>query len=361
VEELVDSSAPEVANLRTARTSEACRIAGVTCHGLRALRISDGLVAAEILLDKGANVRQCWHLPSGARVLAEAREWEARLADFRRAALRGHTYCDFYEGGWQDVLPARARRADGTILIGAEGGVGEAAILPWEVEAVVSTPAKASVTCRVALPSCGLEVVKRFTVRRGWGELRVETTLRNVAAHDLWISWTQHPALGGDLLDETARLQLPGGRLRATRNASQSDGDRFARTNNLSPTSWIQFDPMTGAAGRNGDDSFVTFGDIERGQAILANDRLGLAAKLRWDRATFPNAWLWCTSGEAIRAVAVEPSTTCLPEMALPPEPESLRLLRAGQTLRSWVSLAVVRAPGRRDTTALSLFGSGRS
>src|SRR6476469_7982833 len=94
-----------------ARAAEAapCELLfGETC-GLRHAVLANGVVRAEVLLDKGANVRQFWHVPSGARLLAETADWTKQLARFRSAGCRGESYCDCYEGGWQDVLPARAR------------------------------------------------------------------------------------------------------------------------------------------------------------------------------------------------------------------------------------------------------------
>src|SRR3954453_22989640 len=152
-----------------------CRLWLGQTAGLRQLTLGNGLVRAEILLDKGANVRQFWHVPTETRTLAETTDSTEQLAAFARNGRRGRDYCDFFEGGWQDVLPVRwpSSMASGTSAIApqpdADGemdaGVGKAAIVPWELTRSLCPSASASALCNVRLPDCGLEVVKRCVIR----------------------------------------------------------------------------------------------------------------------------------------------------------------------------------------------------
>ena len=235
-----------------------CHLSFGETAGLRRITLGNGSVRAEILSDKGANVRQFWDVARDARALAETHDWGERLAEFRRGGRRGSSYSDFYEGGWQDVLPARARWSDGEIGDGSDdgdgdrggAGVGEAAIAPWEVSRWTCTAAAVNVICTAQLPRCGLEVAKRFGVRRGVAALRVQTT---VSSRDVWLSWTQHPALGGDLLDDTSRVWLPGGEARVRR---QGDGSYIdsSRTgggggSGSAAARWVEADAVVPAAG----------------------------------------------------------------------------------------------------------------
>src|SRR3954463_2094424 len=77
-----------------------CRLTLGQTAGLRNLTLANGAVRAEILLDKGANVRQFWHVPTQARALAETPDWLEQLTAFARDGRRGRHYCDYYEGGW---------------------------------------------------------------------------------------------------------------------------------------------------------------------------------------------------------------------------------------------------------------------
>ena len=320
-----------------AAVASPCALSFGKTAGLRQVTLGNGAVLAEILLDKGANVRQFWHVPTGARTLAEAHDWTEQLAEFHRSGRRGSSYSDYYEGGWQDVLPARAEWDGGAIGEGA--GVGEAAIVPSELMHAACTPARAQALCRARLPRCGLEVVKRFVIRRGVPALSVRTTVRNVSGRDVWLSWTQHPALGGDLLDDTSRVLLPGGRLSAKRD-EQGLGCGGSVCGCVTDTAedWISAKALlpSGCA-----DSFVTFANVERSHAALLSRARGVGVKLRWDRATFPHAWLWSARRKSICCIAVEPSTTYLPEMSGSPGSPILQLLRPEDSLSTWVELSV--------------------
>ena len=323
------------AGRRTAPPSP-CELSFGETAGLRQVTLANGVVRAEILLDKGANVRQFWHVPTGARALAKTHDWAERLAEFHRSGYRGSSYSDCYEGGWQDVLPARAEWDGGATGDGA--GVGEAAIVPSELMHAACTPAAAQVLCRARLPRCGLEVAKRFVIRRGVAALLVQTTVRNVSGRDVRLSWTQHPALGGDLLDDTSRVLLPGGRLVANREGQESgSGGSVAGCVSDKADHWLSARALlpTGSA-----DSFRTFANVERSHAALLSHAWGVGVKLRWDKVTFPHAWLWSARRESICCIAVEPSTTYLPEMSGCPGSPILQLLQPGDSLSTWVELS---------------------
>jgi hypothetical protein len=338
--------------------AEACQLStGETC-GLRQVTIGNGAVRAEILLDKGASVRQVWHAPSGVRTLAETSDWRERLAEFAAGGCEGRNYSDCYEGGWQDVLPTRAQWDGGAI--GDGDGVGEAAVIRWELTRCVCTPAAAHVLCQARLPRSKLEMVKRFAVRRGLATVRVDTTIRNAGSRDLHFSWTQHPAMGGDLLDDNTLLLLPGGRKCLSRSA---DG-RYSDVPDdcgcgAASRHWIRAGPIQADTS---EDVFQTFAHVQHCDAALLSGTRGVGVRLRWDRKTFPHAWLWCARRPLIRCVAVEPSSTCLPELAPRPQPPMLHLLPPGKSMRTWVELSTFTAglPAACDSRP-SLFGSGWS
>lgn len=341
-----------------------CQLTFGETAGLRQATLSNGAVRAEILLDKGANVRQFWHAPSGARTLAESNDWLEQLTEFRRSGGHGcGSYSDCYEGGWQDVLPARARWHDGAIGDGA--GVGEAATVPWEITRSLSTPDAAYLICHARLPRSRLEVLKRFALRRYSAALRVETTIRNTSGRDVRLSWTQHPALGGDLMDDSSRVYLPGGHARVRREA---DGRHVAVGGNDRPVAsgaasaaaaagdgagsgWVTAGAL-GPATAGSPDAFVTFANVARGEAALLSRAQGLGVRLRWDAAFFPHAWLWCARRDAISCVAVEPSTTYLPELVSDAGAEVMDLLRAGDSLRTSLAISSFSLAARRVTDA---------
>ena len=142
-----------------------CRLDLGRTAGLRNVTLSNGCVRTEILLDKGANVRQFWHAPTQTPMLAETSDWHEQLAAYGANGRRGVNYCDYYEGGWQDVLPADARDERAS-----SGMVGEAAIIPWDL---TRTPGGsfnrlASSRTTVGVPPISRSVMSR-RIRRATG------------------------------------------------------------------------------------------------------------------------------------------------------------------------------------------------
>ena len=316
---------------------QGCDLSLRTTCGLREATLENGAIRAAILLDKGANVRQVWDLASGARLLAETCDWADQLTRFHLAGRRGTTYSSCYEGGWQDLLPARAQWDTGAI--GEGDGVGEAAIVPWELTRSIATPAAAQLICRAHLPRCDLEVSKRFRVRRGVSAMHVETCVRNTSRRAIQLSWTQHPALGGDLLDETSQVWLPVGKAGITRdrhgNGHDHTGLRFASAQGAC---WTAIDSVLPPAGSA--DRFTTVAHVKRGEAALLSRSRKLGVRLTWDQAIFPHIWLWRARRPSICCIAVEPSTTYLPELARLGSGELLFVLRPGDSIRTWIRIS---------------------
>jgi hypothetical protein len=343
-------------SLPTQTASEpSCRVWFGETAGVRQATLENRLVRAEVLLAKGANVRQFWHVPTAARTLAETHDWVEQLRKFHRSGFAGGHYCESYEGGWQDVLPARARWAGGAIDSGE--GVGEAAIVPWQVVRHRSSGASARLACRARLPRTGLDVLKQFEIRHGAAALRVTTTVTNPTSRDVRLSWTQHPALGGDVLDETSIVWLPGGRPCVRRTP---DGRHVGAANEPGRPTSVTASALLPSVDE--PDRFTTLADIDRAEAAVVSRARGVGVRLRWDAATFPHAWLWCARRDGICCVAVEPSSSDLRELLSPAARELMHRLPRGGSVCSWAELSVVtRADPTPPGSGPSLFDSPRS
>jgi hypothetical protein len=196
---------------------------------------------------------------------------------------------------------------------------------------------------------CGLDVVKRFRLRRGDARLRIVTTVRNASERNVNFSWTHHPALGGDLLDGNARLWLPERQAGITRHDGNGtatgngngNGDQV-NAHSCRP-GWTPIDTLLPAPGE--PDRFVTFANARTGEAALASGGGGgVTVRLRWDAMKFPHLWLWCARRDSIVCVTPEPSTTYLPELGPHGRPEILRLLERGESFSARLEMSVSAA-----------------
>jgi hypothetical protein len=161
-----------------------------------------------------------------------------------------------YQGGWHVLAPhVGAAR----VLNGVEHPYhGEAAWRPWRVTDVTGT-------------SCSLEVILRTVPLR----LRREFVLTddavlvtqhfvNLSSSAVSFSWTEHPAFGDALIDETSEVSVGGKRVDV----------RFPRQG-------------------EGHGAFAIFDATGDGQFAIRNPRTGLEAVVTWDTDLLPYATAW--------------------------------------------------------------------
>ncbi|HMH59360.1 MAG TPA: hypothetical protein VK537_09280 [Galbitalea sp.] len=161
-----------------------------------------------------------------------------------------------YQGGWHVLAPhVGAAR----VLAGVEHPYhGEAAWRPWRVTDVTEN-------------SCALEVLLRtvpLRLRREFvltdDAVQVVQHFVNLSSSAVSFSWTEHPAFGDALIDETSEVSVGGERVDV----------RFPRQGE-----------------RHG--GFATFDATGDGQFAIRNPRTRLEALVEWDAELLPYASAW--------------------------------------------------------------------
>jgi len=161
-----------------------------------------------------------------------------------------------YPGGWHSLLPSAG---DARIVAGVRHPFhGEAAWRTWRVQ-------------HVDQRSCDLEVELRtvpFVVRRTVdlrdGSVRVTQVVRNLSTTAQSFTWTEHPALGADLLSPSTTVEVDG---RAVP---------------------IEIPSADGAHG-----GFTTVTDFVAGRCRVSNPERAVAVEFEWDAAVFPFLFFW--------------------------------------------------------------------
>lgn len=302
----------------------------------RTLTLQDERLRAVVLPDHGCDIASIVELETGVELLFQT-PWGRR--DRRYLPGRGDSqtaWLDRYGGGWQVLCPNAGFERDGH---GVRWGYhGEACLLAWDV----IDAGEAHAELEVALATAPLHLWRRISLAAG--TLRIEERLTNDSAADAEVAWVQHPAFGPPLV-VGASIETSAGRLRAD---AHIPGDLLRAGG-----AWAWPHAEDGA-GRpldlrrlpGADEPRAVFGWLEgfaRHEAAIVNDRLGLAARLRWSGDVWPCAWLWqevhATAaypwfGRA-HAVAIEPANAA-------PGGELLRVPALGSR-EGWIELAVER------------------
>ena len=278
-----------------------CAVSRGEIDGFESLRLSNGLIEADILPGLGARI---WNL----RHNASATQWiwhnpKVGLQGFKA----GDAYDDVWAGGWEELFPNDAPGVfDGRSL----PDHGEWWSRSWEYEILEDTTAKASVVLRLESAASKTRCEKRITIEDGSKALKISYRIENLDDKPLRFLFKQHLALA---LGPEHRLELPGGKVELV------DPAFGTRLTGIGPFDWPKAE---GKDGRTVDLSalpaededhreFVYVSDLPDGWCGAKNTRTGASIRLLFDRKIFPHTWLFMTFGgwRGLYTTVLEPCT----------------------------------------------------
>jgi hypothetical protein len=266
-------------------------------RALRTITLSNGLLEAVLLPDKGADVYALRSLPHGVDVLWKA-PWGQRAPGTVLAAAPNSevAWMEYYGGGWQDILPSGGGPCT---YMGVELPFhGEVASLPWHDETVIAGPGRAEVRLTVRTHRLPLAVERVFGVERGRPALYLAERIINEGGEEIDLMWGQHLAFGAPFLSGSCWLDVPAGTFLvhdpALGPASRlRGGDRFAwpdgaRDRHGQPLELRQIPPPSAQVA---DYGYLL--DLREGWYTLHNRDLGLGVRVTWPHEVFSCVWLW--------------------------------------------------------------------
>ncbi|MFC5404189.1 DUF4432 family protein [Cohnella soli] len=318
----------------------------LTVGGIPAVRLENEWLKVVVLVGKGADVWELAYKPLGVNLLMRTRNG---LESLRGRDLRSEPmehYARPYLGGWQELLPNRARF--GARVIGSDRE-GESACIPWEYELRREEAGEVTLRCWAALPVTPLTAVKEFRLRAGEPELIVEEEVEGVGDEPIQLIWTHHPAFGAPLVEKSARIILP-----SESRAFQALWYDVAPNATERPAS---FEEDVGAVtldnGKNkdlreveenktdGEDCYVALYGFSDAEAGIDNPRLGIGVRLTWDRDTWPYLRYWSSYNEEIYTVALEPTNSRYSNIADGLRHGEALTLHPGEKRSAWIRLRV--------------------
>lgn len=258
---------------------------------MRALKIENDLLAAVILLDKGADIYQLVYKPKEMDVLWKS-PWGLKESGrgFDSAADSQTAWLEAYAGGWQVLFPngGFANKYKGVEL----GYHGEASMKAWDYEIVRSTGNALEVRLSVRLSRSPFSLERWLSLEAGSPALTLRERITNQAGEPMDCMWSQHPAFGAPFLSEDCRIDCDARRLIA-------DDEYLGANNPLMPGreyEWSQAGEMDLARVPAPDqprDLLAYLSDFESGWYSITNTALGFGIGLSWDLDVFPYAWFW--------------------------------------------------------------------
>jgi Domain of unknown function (DUF4432) len=278
-------------------------------------RLEDADLRVTVIPDKGADIVELVHKPTGVDPLFKA-PWG--LQPPGSPPLEESADLEFlwnYEGGWQELFP---NVNEAVVYRGKMIPFhGEVATLPWDVRRIDGGALHCSVGCRRT--PFRLERLMRLEN----GALVLEETVTNESDVPAHFVWGHHCVLGPPFLEEGCRLHVPARTIEtvselwentARLEPGQSEQWPHAR---LRSGGTVDLSVVPGPGAASHDDVYLS--DLEDGWAVVENPRIGLAFRLEWDPRVF--RWLisWQPYGGAVEkplggsyALGVEPWVTRL-------------------------------------------------
>ena len=297
-----------------------CRVSAGVVVGWRSVVLENGLVRVIVLPDKGAEIHQLTHLPTGTDILFEG-PWGLRPPGSEH--LPGSGEDEFmwnYAGGWQELFPSVN---EACVYRGERIPFhGEVASLPWEHEVVVAGGAEVKVRFWTETHATPFRVERTLGLREGEAELVIDGTVENRSTEAAHFVWGHHCVVGPPFLEPGCRLEIPARTIVTAPELWEPDTARLEPGRRvpwpLAPRrdgGTVDLREIPGPETGSHDDLYVT--DLAEGWLSVSNARLNLAFRLEWDHELYRWIVLWQPYGGAVAppltgsyALGIEPWTS---------------------------------------------------
>lgn len=276
-----------------------CRIFEYTHRGLTFITLENEILKMSIIADKGADIIELLYKPLDVDLMWKApggiKEPGKHIPTIASAT---GSYCDYFAGGWQEILPGGGPDT----YRGAELGLhGELTLLPWHyaIEADAADEIAVVFSCRtVRFP---FHLKKRIRLTSHSPLIHFEEWLTNESGEAIEFLWAQHPAFGAPFIRGGCRIDIPAAEF-ATSDFYNSATALFKPEHK---------GPWPVDIGKNGekvDLSVVPSGEkpvsdlyyvrgLDEGWYAITNQALQLGFGLCWDVAVFPYVTYWQVCG----------------------------------------------------------------
>jgi len=302
--------------------SDACSAHEVTlARGVRAVRLENELLAATVLVDKGADIYELISKPHGIDVLWKS-PWGLRRpgGGVATATDSAVAWIEAYEGGWQEIFPSGGGPCT---YNGVELNFhGEASMRAWDHELVTETDA-AEVRLQVRLARSPFRLERTMRVETGQPILTLRERITNEGGDPIDYMWGHHPAFGAPFLGAACRIDTNARTLIAD-DAYDSPlspiapGERYAWPGAVRDGHEVDLSRVPGPDEPATILGYFTDYDGDTAWYGITNTELGLGVGLIWPVAAFPHAWFWqelhASPGfpwyKGVYVMAIEPGTS---------------------------------------------------
>lgn len=290
-------------------------------RGVRAVRLENDLLAATVLVDKGADVYELIYKPKQMDVLWKS-PWGLRrpAGGTFSATNTAAAWIEAYEGGWQEIFPSGGGPCT---YKGVELNFhGEASTSAWDFQ-ITEADGSAELALSLRLARSPFRIERIMGVEAGKPVLTFQERVTNDGGEPMDYMWGHHPAFGAPFLSGACRIDTNGVTLVAddayapphtpvdlARSYQWPQGGTGETTIDLSRVPGLDEPRATLAYFTEYAGDHAWYG--------ITNTELGFGVGLVWPTAAFPGAWFWqemhASPGfpwyKGVYVMAIEPGTS---------------------------------------------------
>lgn len=278
-----------------------CRlITDATLSGLGIVVLENELLRVTVLADKGSDIYELLYKPLDIDFMWRAPNGLRRPGvTIPTAGGEAGTFMDFYEGGWQEILPSGG---PATVYRGQPlGQHGEVSNVPWSVQIEQDEADRVAVRLSVRTLRTPFAIEKRLSLERGQAVLTIEERLTNEGAEPVDFMWGHHPAIGEAFLDDSCLIQAPAQRLMVHPQTAFETQRLVAGSSHSWPLAHdaagrpVDMSRVPGRDARIADMTYLT--DLTDGWYGIINRRHKVGFGMVFPHTIFPVIWYWLVAG----------------------------------------------------------------
>lgn len=298
---------------------------------LRVAVLENEYLRISILIDKGTDIFEFLYKPKDIDFMWLS-PWGIKSPSkfVSSVASREGNFMDFYEGGWQEILPNFGTSNN---YKEAELGLhGEISLYPWDYKILEDKPSVVSIKFTIRTTRTPFLLEKILTLKKDDPKLYISEKLKNEGYADVDLMWCHHPAIGGIFLDDSVVIDVPRNEIVYVRKHKNVKGESRKLKKKIKekwpilagicgePINYSK-SPLLVDVEQDMDDE-LCLGNLENGWYAITNLNKKVGFSMKWDKKTFPFIWIWRTYGKGtksppwwgrVNCMALEPCSSFSP------------------------------------------------
>ena len=251
-------------------------------------------LSVKVVPEKGSDITEIVLKKRGLNLLYESPIGFHRFGTLSPPmATSDSGFMDYYEGGWQDIVPNPGLSSSNR---GAAWGLhGESSLLPWRA-AVTDEGDVAKLRVSTTLIRYPLHVDKTLSLPEGSSVLKIEESVTNLADQEVELAWLQHIAFGQPMVGHGMALDMRAG-------ACSAGVYKMARLKAGVPFEWPNAPGLDGSTIDMSREPPPTrcedniYAAMKEPWYAIRNSNAGLTVGVSWDLEVLPYLWLWFNYG----------------------------------------------------------------